>query len=210
MSAAPPSAITPTSKDVPVAFSTDCASSAGEMIHVCVAGQTSLRPSCREGALTSARAASGSNMPLISLGGVGKHYGAELILENVTFAIERGEHAALVGSNGAGKSTLLRVIAGLEDPDAGSVSIARGLRVTYLPQDPQFEDEHTLYEAMLDVFAEVISAQDRLRVLEHEMAGEDVPDEHIDEYGRLQSYVEHVGYDYRERIQQVLVGLELG
>jgi ATP-binding cassette subfamily F protein 3 len=146
-------------------------------------------------------------MSLITLSGVGKHYGAQLILEDVSFRLDRGDHAGLVGVNGAGKSTLLRIIAGLEESDAGGVGRARGLKVAYLPQEPEFEDSHTLYEALLDVFAEALAAQERLRALEGEMASGRAGQDHVEEYGRLQHYVEHVGYDYRERIERVLTDL---
>jgi ATP-binding cassette subfamily F protein 3 len=147
-------------------------------------------------------------MPLLTLSNVGKHFGAEEILEGVSFSLERGEHTALIGPNGAGKSTLLRIIIGAEEPDTGAVSRARGLKVVYLPQDPDFDSTHTLYEAMLETFSEVISAQERLRVLEGEMAREHTP-EQVEEYGGLQALVEHEGYDYRERIKRVLTGLGL-
>lgn len=148
-------------------------------------------------------------MSLLTITGITKHYGAELILDDVTFRIEPGDHAALIGVNGAGKSTILRIIAGLEDSERGSVSISRGGRSAYLPQEPEFDESSTLYETMLEIFAEAISAQQRLRELEHEMAGTSATPEHVEEYGRLQSYVEHVGYDFRDRIERVLIGLGL-
>ncbi len=148
-------------------------------------------------------------MSLITLSNVSKHFGAEMILDDVSFRIEGGDHAALIGVNGAGKSTLLRIIAGLEEPDSGMVGGARTSRVAYLPQEPEFEDTHTLYEALLDTFSEAIAAQERLRSLELEMAGPNADAEHVEEYGRLQTFLEHVGYDYEERIERVLSGLGL-
>jgi ATP-binding cassette, subfamily F, member 3 len=147
-------------------------------------------------------------MSLVTLVDVRKRFGAEQVLDAVSFRIERGDHAALVGANGAGKSTLLRIIAGLEQPDSGSVAAARGARVAYLPQDPDFEGSATLYDAMLAVFQDAIDAQNRLRTLEHRMAVEHSP-ELVHEYGQLQSRVEHAGYDYRNQIERVLLGLEL-
>ncbi|HLJ67164.1 MAG TPA: ABC-F family ATP-binding cassette domain-containing protein [Chloroflexota bacterium] len=147
-------------------------------------------------------------MSLLSLDGVGKFFGAAQVLADVSFRIERGDHVALVGANGAGKSTLLRIVAGLEDPDTGSVSRARDITVAYLPQDPDFNADETLYEAMLEPFAAGIAAQERLRVLESEMTTNAGPDM-VAEYGRLQAQVEHAGYDYRQRIERVLNGLEL-
>ncbi|MGI8968413.1 MAG: ABC-F family ATP-binding cassette domain-containing protein [Chloroflexota bacterium] len=148
-------------------------------------------------------------MSLITLAAVGKHFGAEEILDDVTFRLERGDHIALIGANGAGKSTLLRIIAGVEEPDSGAVSFAHSVRVAYLPQEPRFDEHQTLYEIILEVFAESIAAQERLRALEHEMGSGQANDDHIEEYGRQQATVEHTGYDYRERIERVLIGLGL-
>ena len=148
-------------------------------------------------------------MSLITLVGVDKFYGAEQILQGVSFRIERGDHIALVGANGAGKSTLLRIIAGLDVPDGGTVSSASATRLVYLPQEPDFSGAATLYEAMLDPFREAIEAQERLRSLEREMAADGHDPARMEEYGRLQALVEHTGYDYRERIERVLIGLEL-
>jgi ATP-binding cassette, subfamily F, member 3 len=148
-------------------------------------------------------------MPLITLSGVTKHFGAEQILDDVSLQIERGDHVGLVGSNGAGKSTLLRIIAGVEEPDAGTVTRARGLLLSYLPQEPEFVETDTLYELMLDVFKGVIEAQERIRSLEDEMTRGHDSDALMEEYGRLQAVVEHAGYDYRAQIERVLTGLGL-
>jgi ATP-binding cassette subfamily F protein 3 len=148
-------------------------------------------------------------MPLIALAHVAKHFAAQQILDDVSFSIERGDHVALVGANGAGKSTLMRIIAGIDEPDAGSVSRARGARVAYLPQDPDFDDTHTLFETLLDVFSETIEAQERLRLLEGQMAAHTATPDQVDEYGRLQALIERTGYDYHDRIERALTGLGL-
>jgi ATP-binding cassette subfamily F protein 3 len=148
-------------------------------------------------------------MSLVTLVDVAKFYGAEQVLADVSFRIEHGDHTALIGVNGAGKSTLLRLIAGLDTPDRGSVRVARNTKIVYLPQEPDFAGSPTLYEAMLDVFRDAIEAQERLRALEREMAGDGHDPALMEEYGRFQALVEHTGYDYRERIERVLLGLEL-
>jgi ATP-binding cassette subfamily F protein 3 len=145
-------------------------------------------------------------VPLLTASNLSKHFGAELVLDGVSFSLERGEHTALVGSNGAGKSTLLRIVGGLEEADSGDVAVARDARVAYLPQEPDFDPAQTLYEIMLAEFSGVIAAQERLRTLEAEMSREHVP-QHMEEYGRLQAVVEHAGYDYRSGIERVLSGL---
>ncbi|GAC1401723.1 MAG: ABC-F family ATP-binding cassette domain-containing protein [Chloroflexota bacterium] len=148
-------------------------------------------------------------MPVLSITSVSKHFGADVILDDVSFGIDGGEHVALVGANGAGKSTLLRIVAGQEQPDSGLVSRTRDLRVAYLPQEPEFDPSHTLYEALLDTFADTIRAQERLRSIERELANSDSDSDLVEEYGRLQSLVEHVGYNYHQQIERVLTGLGL-
>jgi ATP-binding cassette subfamily F protein 3 len=148
-------------------------------------------------------------MALVTLDNVSKHFGAQRVLDGVSFRVERGDHLALIGSNGAGKSTILRIMAGLEDADEGAVTRARGVSVAYLPQEPTFEASDTLYEAMMDAFREAIAAAERLRSLEREMAHDGANAALIEEYGRLQALVEHAGYDYREQIERVLTGLGL-
>src|SRR5437660_58847 len=144
-------------------------------------------------------------MSLLTLSEVSKHFGADKILDDVSLRIERDDHVGLVGTNGAGKSTLLRIIAGLEEPDSGAVSRARGLLVAYLAQEPDFVESDTLYEVLLGVFRPAIEAQERIRAIEQDMAhGSD--DALIEEYGRLQAVVEHAGYDYPSQIERVLTG----
>jgi ATP-binding cassette, subfamily F, member 3 len=148
-------------------------------------------------------------MSLIELSHVTKYFGAALVLDDVSLRLDRSDHAALVGANGAGKSTMLRIMAGLEPPDAGSVHTARGLTIGYLEQEPTFSPSVTLFETMLDVFRDTIRAQQRLREIEKTLANGARNEEALSEYSRLQLLIEHTGYDYRERIERVLIGLDL-
>jgi ATP-binding cassette subfamily F protein 3 len=81
--------------------------------------------------------------------------------------------------------------------------------VSYLPQEPEFVETDTLYEVMLEVFKGAIETQERIRALEDEMNRGNDSVALIEEYGRLQAVVEHVGYDYRSQIERVLTGLDL-
>ena len=148
-------------------------------------------------------------MSLITVANVSKYFGAERILDGVSMRLDRGEHIALVGANGAGKSTLLRILAHVEEPDAGSATWARDCLVSYLPQEAEFTETDTLFESMMRVFRPMIEAQERIQSLEERLsAGHDDPGL-LEEYGRLQSIVEHTGYDYTARIERVLTGLGL-
>src|ERR1043166_1990718 len=85
-------------------------------------------------------------MNILSLESVVKQYADRPLLDGVSLGIEAGERVGVVGVNGSGKPTLLRIIAGAEPPDAGRVSVARDLRVAYLPQNPALDAELTVIE----------------------------------------------------------------
>ncbi len=87
-------------------------------------------------------------MNLVTLEGVGKQYSERVLLEGVDLRIESGERIGLIGVNGSGKTTLLRLVADLATPDAGSVTVWGNVRVTYLPQEPVLDPEHTVLEAV--------------------------------------------------------------
>jgi ABC-2 type transport system ATP-binding protein len=76
--------------------------------------------------------------PRLQVEGVTKSYRRHRVLERVDLVVTAGEVAAIVGPNGAGKSTLLRIIAGLESPDSGTVTVTGGLG--YCPQQPALVD----------------------------------------------------------------------
>lgn len=77
------------------------------------------------------------------------HYSEKALLDHVNLTISDGDRIGVVGRNGAGKSTLLRVLAGVEEPDSGSVSARRGMTVAYLPQTPLLKSTDTITQAAL-------------------------------------------------------------
>ncbi len=89
-------------------------------------------------------------MSILSLEAVYKQYGMEPLFEEVTFSLEHNEKVGIIGSNGSGKTTLLRLIAGVEPPDRGRVTLARGLLLAYLPQNPSFEADQKVLDAVFD------------------------------------------------------------
>ena len=77
-------------------------------------------------------------MSLITIEHLTKSYTERLLFDDTAFSINEGEKVGLIGINGTGKSTLLKIVAGLEEPDDGSVVRRRNLYVRYLPQIPVF------------------------------------------------------------------------
>ena len=78
-----------------------------------------------------------------------KTYGTRTLLDGVSFYVDRGDKVGVIGVNGTGKSTLLRLLAGAEEPDAGTVRPDPNVRLEYLPQNPVFPGERTVLEQVL-------------------------------------------------------------
>ncbi|HEY8183378.1 MAG TPA: ABC-F family ATP-binding cassette domain-containing protein [Thermoanaerobaculia bacterium] len=75
---------------------------------------------------------------LLSCEALAKSFTSRPLFENLSFAINAGDHIGLIGPNGSGKTTLLKIVAGIEQPDSGTRAIRKGVRVGYVPQDPVF------------------------------------------------------------------------
>lgn len=94
-------------------------------------------------------------MILLSAEAITKSYREGNLLDGVSLYLEEGDKAGIIGINGTGKSTLLKIIAGLEQPDSGSVVTASGVRIGYLPQNPNFAAGTTV---LAQVFSGAASA----------------------------------------------------
>ncbi|EGO64716.1 ABC-F family ATP-binding cassette domain-containing protein [Acetonema longum] len=106
-------------------------------------------------------------MNLIAIENLAKSYGVRTLFDEVTFGIEAGDRIGLIGVNGAGKSTFLRIIAGLEPADSGKITMGSGVRVEYLPQDPEFDPQAAVLE---QVFKGVSPVMQVLREYEQALA----------------------------------------
>ncbi len=86
---------------------------------------------------------------IITIEHLSKVYTERKVFDDTDFSMLEGEKVALIGINGTGKSTLLRIVAGLTEPDDGSIAKRRNLAVRYLPQTPEFDPEDTILEAII-------------------------------------------------------------
>jgi ATP-binding cassette subfamily F protein 3 len=143
-----------------------------------------------------------------------KSYGAELIVQGVSFRVDARDRIGLVGPNGAGKTTLLNLLAGRLEPDAGEIAYARGTIVGYLPQVAEFKPHHTLYEEMLASLEHIHLWEREMADLAASMGDPDVladGDSYntiLERYADLQARFEHAGgYTLEQRVRQVLDGL---
>ena len=87
-------------------------------------------------------------MNLLTAEHLKKSYTERLLFDDVAFSIGEGDKIGLIGINGTGKSTLLKIVAGLEEPDEGTVVKGRNLYIRYLPQNPEFSEEDTVLQSV--------------------------------------------------------------
>jgi ATP-binding cassette subfamily F protein 3 len=148
-------------------------------------------------------------MSLISATNLAKSFGPVDIFSGLSFAVPRGARLAIVGPNGIGKTTLLRILVGLEEASAGTVTRAKSLAIGYLPQEAEFNMEGgTVWDVCLGCFRDLQRRQEDLEKLEAEMSDPEKREQALVRYGPLQEDFERRGgYVYPARIKQVLTGL---
>jgi ATP-binding cassette, subfamily F, member 3 len=149
---------------------------------------------------------------MIQLSSLTKAFGDRVLLQSVTWQISDRERVGLCGPNGAGKTTLLKMLAGLEEPDAGAVLKPSGLTVGYLPQDGLTHAGRTVFEEAASAFQVLLDVKAEMHGLEERLGDATVPEtEHeamLVRYSELQDRFRlGEGYSLDLRVATVLRGL---
>jgi len=150
---------------------------------------------------------------VLQVSNVSKSYGDHLLFEKVSFTVNAGECAGLIGPNGCGKTTLLQIIVGQVRPDTGSAWLSPGdRRAGYLAQALEYEPGQTVGEVLKGAVAGVVAAEGQLEVLSARMATAEGPalERLLAEYDRaLEAFERLGGYGLEARSEAVLEGLDL-
>ncbi|MGF1520576.1 MAG: ABC-F family ATP-binding cassette domain-containing protein [Nodosilinea sp.] len=109
-------------------------------------------------------------MTLFTLRSATKDFGIKEILRDASFSLDEGDKMGLIGTNGSGKSTLLKMIAGLEPFDGGDFWVNPGAKIVYLPQQPDFEADHTVLEQVFADAGEQMALIREYEDISHHMA----------------------------------------
>lgn len=150
-------------------------------------------------------------MSLVTCIDVRKNYGTQFVLDGVNLQVFPGERIGLVGGNGSGKTTLLHILAGLLEPDAGQVARQAGERISYLPQEPQFDSAQPLQDAVASVFTNVVKLEHEMEEAAHkisELHGTPEEAKWVDKYEALMKAFEASdGYRCEARLGETLAGV---
>jgi ATPase subunit of ABC transporter with duplicated ATPase domains len=148
---------------------------------------------------------------MIRLENISKQNGHQILFIEASAALQRGEKVGLVGPNGAGKTTLFRMITGQEHPDAGQVSVERGVTIGYFSQDVGEMAGRSAVAEVMDGAGPVSTVAAELQALEAAMADPERSDEMetiVARYGEVQGRFEELdGYAFEGRAREVLAGL---
>lgn len=87
---------------------------------------------------------------ILTMENISKSYTGRMVLNKANFYLQQGEKVGIIGINGTGKSTLLRLISGIEEPDDGSITIAKNTIIRFLPQDLEYPAGTTVIDAVID------------------------------------------------------------
>lgn len=121
-----------------------------------------------------------------------KTYGTITVLEDVSFSLEKGQKAGLIGNNGTGKTTLLKILAGIVEPDGGTLTVRKGSAIGYMPQDTSLVTDETI--------------RDYLR----RVSGIDTLEERLERSSEaLAEYERRNGYAFNHRMDMTLAGFGL-
>ncbi|MCI5616003.1 MAG: ATP-binding cassette domain-containing protein [Clostridia bacterium] len=147
-------------------------------------------------------------MAEISVQGLNQYFGERQVLRDLSFDLAPGERVGLVGPNGCGKTTLLKILAGEEEYESGTVSIAKGARLGLLEQLPVYDPDITVREVLWQAFAWLEDMGREMHRMEEDMAaGKDVD---LDRYSRLQTAFElGGGYDLDVAYDRMTHGLKI-
>ena len=136
-------------------------------------------------------------MNYLSAENISRNLGERWVFKNLFFGLQKGEKVALIGKNGTGKTTLMESLMGMQTPDEGKISIRKGIRVGYLPQNPIFAENE---EVLNYLFSDDLPSAVAIKSYEKAMMSGD-PKELEDSFALMET---HNAWDYEARAKQII------
>ncbi|RXK50979.1 ABC-F family ATP-binding cassette domain-containing protein [Aquirufa rosea] len=139
-------------------------------------------------------------MNYLSAENISRNLGERWVFKNLFFGLQKGEKVSLIGKNGTGKTTLMETLMGMQSPDEGKVTIRKGIRVGYLPQNPIFQENE---EVLNYLFSDDLPSAQAIKAYEKAMISGDAKE--LEESFALMEA--HNAWDYEARAKQIITRL---
>lgn len=136
-------------------------------------------------------------MNYLSAENISRNLGERWVFRNLFFGLQKGEKVALIGKNGTGKTTLMESLMGMQTPDEGKISIRKGIRVGYLPQNPIFAENEQVLNYL---FSDDLPSAVAIKSYEKAMLSGDSK-ELEDAFALMEA---HIAWDYEARAKQII------
>ena len=142
-------------------------------------------------------------MNLLSVENISKAFGERIILENISFGINKDQKIAFIAKNGTGKTTLLNIIAGKDQPDSGQIVFRKGIHIGFLSQNPSFNEELTVEETIFATDNPILRLiQEYEHALQH-------PENEMAYQKAFEQMERHNAWDFETQYKQILFRLKL-
>ncbi len=142
-------------------------------------------------------------MNYLSVENISKSYGERTLFENISFGINKDQKVAFIAKNGTGKTTILNILNGKDEPDTGQVIMRKDIRIAFLSQVPDLDDNLTIEES---IFASDNETLKVIREYEHALLDPDDQDAYQKAFDRMD---QHQAWDFESQFKQILSRLKL-
>lgn len=142
-------------------------------------------------------------MNYLSVENISKSFGERVLFENISFGINKDQKIAFIAKNGTGKTTIMNIINGFDEPDSGQVVIRKNIRMAFLSQKPNLQDELTIEES---IFA---SDNETLKVIEQYEKALLNPEDEEAYQAAFDKMDQHNAWDFETQFKQILFKLKL-
>jgi ABC transport system ATP-binding/permease protein len=142
-------------------------------------------------------------MNYLSVENISKSFGERVLFENISFGINKDQKIAFIAKNGTGKTTIMNIINGYDEPDTGQVVIRKNIRMAFLSQKPNLQDELTIEES---IFA---SDNETLKVIEQYEKALLNPEDEEAYQAAFDKMDQHNAWDFETQFKQILFKLKL-
>lgn len=142
-------------------------------------------------------------MNLLSVENISKAFGERILFQNISFGINKGQKIAFIAKNGSGKTTLLNIISGKDQPDSGQVVSRNNIHIAFLSQNPDFNEELTIEEAIFSVENPILKV---IQEYEHALQYPNEEEKYQKAFEKMEL---HNAWDFETQYKQILSRLKL-